>query len=640
MLNVLRSSIKETPYLKWVLIVVGLGMVAYLGNYFVGNRSAGGRSDWVARVNGVPISQWRFREVARNLDDYYRNLFGANYEDIKPQLQISRQAVAALVETELILQDARRLGLRNSAADLAAKIHSYPGLQDQSGRFIGKERYKRVLERNYPGGYTAFERTLGEDLLESQWTALVTQAVVVSDGELREIFRKRTEKTEIDYVVVASADQTIDNDPGEDELRRWYDDHVDTYMRDAGRNIRYVVIDRESLLDTIEVSDDDVRAYYDANQTTYTHPEQRRARHILFRLESGASDEDKQRARQRAEEALERLRNGADFAALAEELSDDAVTAKRGGDLDFFGRDQMVEPFAEAVFSTPVGEYAPITETPYGIHVIEVTDSRPAGVRPLADVADDIRQLLRFRRADDRVTAEAQRLRDEIGSADRLDEVAAREGLSVESAFFNKDEQPPGLSPSAEFADVVASLEPGALSTPVRVGAGMALVVVDEDVPASPAPFEEVRSRVTSALLDERRRAAALEAARAANDGHADFDSVAKALGQEVHHSGELAPGQAPPEAGGSTPELTEILFGDSAAEGDRGVIAVPDGAMVYRISGRTPFDPQRFATEKSGLRREIVQNRRAQHRQAIIEQMKTRQQIEYNASWLDTIEG
>lgn len=640
MLNVLRSSIKETPYLKWVLLLVGVGLIAYLGNYFVGNGSAGGRSDWVARVNGVAIPQWRFREVARNLDQYYRNLFGTNYDQIKPQLQISRQALQALVEKELILQDARRLGLRSSAADLAERIRSYPGLQDADGQFIGKERYKRVLERNYPGGYAAFERTLAEDLLETQWTALVTQAVLVGDNELREVFRKRTEKTEIDYVVVASADQTVDPEPGEDELRRWYEEHVDRFMREAGRNIRYVVVDRESLLDTIEVSDDEVRSYYDANQTTYTHPEQRRARHILFRLDPGASDEDKQAARGRAEEALERLRSGAEFGAVAEELSDDAVTAARGGDLDFFGRDQMVEPFAEAAFSTPVGEYAPITESSYGIHVIEVTDSRPAGVRPLADVEGDIRRLLRFRQVDDRVSAEAQRLRDEIGEADRMEEVAAREELTVESAFFNESEQPPGLGPSPEFRDAVASLEPGVLSAPLRVGPGMALVVVDEDLPAAPAPFEEVRSRVSTEFLEEKLRAAALEAAQAALDRHADFDAVAKALRQEVQSSGELAPGQAPAGTGGSTPELREALFGESADEGDRGVIAVPSGAMVYRISRRAPFDPQRFETEKSDLRRETVQTRRDQHRQAILNQLKTQQQIEYNASWLDTIEG
>jgi peptidyl-prolyl cis-trans isomerase D len=640
MLNVLRSSIKETPYLKWVLLLVGVGLIAYLGNYFVGNGSAGVSSDWVVRVNGVAIPQWRFREVARNLDQYYRNLFGANYEQIKPQLQIPRQALQALIDKELILQDARRLGLRSSAADLAAQIRSYPGLQDATGQFIGKERYKRVLERNYPGGYAAFERTLAEDLLETQWTALVTQAVVVGDGELREVFRKRTEKTEIDYVVVASADQAIDRDPGEDELRRWYEEHVDTFMREAGRNIRYLVVDRESLLDTIEVSDEEIRSYYDANQTTYTHPEQRRARHILFRLDPGASDEDKQSARQRAAEALEQLRAGAEFGALAEDLSEDPVTAERGGDLDFFGRDQMVAEFAQAAFDTPVGEYAPVTETPYGIHVIEVTDSRPAGVRPLVDVEADIRRLLRFRQVDERVSAEAQRLRDEIGSTDRLQEIAEREGLAVESAFFNASTQLPELRPALEFNDAVAALEPGALSAPLRVGAGMALVAVDEVLPASPAPFEEVRSRVSTALLDERMLAAALEAAQAAHDRHADLDAVAKALGQDVQNSGELAPGQAPPETGGSTPELRGILFGDSADEGDRGVIAVPSGALVYHISRRTPFDPQRFETEKSDLRQETVGNRRAQHRQAILDQMKTQQQIEYNASWLDTIEG
>jgi peptidyl-prolyl cis-trans isomerase D len=640
MLNVLRSSIKESFYLKWVLVLVGVGLVAYLGSYFVGDQSAGGRTDWVARVNGAEIPSWRFREVARNMDEYYRNLFGESYEQIKPQLQIRRQAIEVLIEKELIRQDARRLGLRSSAAMLAQQIRNHPSLQDASGQFIGTERYKRVLERNYPGGYSAFERTLAEELLETRWTALVTQPVAVGDDELREIFRQRTEKTEIEYVLVTSADQEIDRDVEDGELRRWYEEHIDEYQRDAGRSIRYVVVDREALLETIEVSDDDVRSYFDANQAAYAHPEQRRVRHILFRLDPAASDEAKQEARGRAEQALGRLREGEEFGALARELSEDPVTAERGGDLDFFGRDQMVEAFAEAAFGTPVGDYAPLTETPYGFHVIEVTDSRPAGVTPLADVEPDIRRLLRFRQVEDRLASEAGRLRDEIGSAERLEEVAAQEGLEVVSAFFSPSEQPPELRPSPEFSDAIASLEIGALSFPLRVAAGSALVVVDEEVPASPAPFEEVENAVATAVLAERSRTAALAAARSANERHDDLTAVAKALGQELQSSGALAPGQALPGIGGPAPELRERLFGVEADEGDRGVVAVPGGAVVYRIAKREPFDAQRFESEKAVLRQETLENRRSQYRQSIISQLKIQQQVEYNVALLDAREG
>jgi len=640
MLNLLRSSVKNSPYLKWILMAVGVGLIAYLGNYFVGNDPAQTRTDWVARVNESDIPGWRVREVARNLDQYYRDLFGANYDQIKPQLQIPRQAGESLIEKELVLQDARRLGLGTSPAELADRIRNHPSLRDASGMFIGKERYKRMLDRNYPGGYVAFERSLSEELLEAQWTALVTQPVMVDDAELEEIFRSRTEKTEIDYVMVPAAEQRLDRDPDDDALRGWYDGHLDDYMREAGQDLRYVVIEREALLERIEVADDEIVAYYEANQTTYRHPEQRRARHILFRLEAGAPDEGKAAAREKAEATLARLQAGEKFAALARELSEDPVSAARGGDLDFFGRDQMVAPFADAAFSTPVGEYAPITDSPFGVHLIEVTDSRPAGVSPLADVQDDIRRLVRFRQIDERLSGEAQRIEEAIGTADRLESVAGQEGLTVESAFCDPSDPIPALRPSLEFAEAVGSLEPGQLSSPLRVGAGLALVVVDEVTEAAPAPFYEVRASVLAAFVAEHRGTAALEAARAASERHPDLAAVARSLGREVQSSGELAPGQAPPEAGGITPELEASLFQESAAEGDGGVAEVPLGAIVYRITRREPFDPQRFAREKAGLGQETLQSRRQQHRQAILNQMKLRHRVEYNAAWLESLEG
>jgi hypothetical protein len=274
------------------------------------------------------------------------------------------------------------------------------------------------------------------------------------------------------------------------------------------------------------------------------------------------------------------------------------------------------------------------------LHVIEVTDSRPAGVAPLADVEPDIRRLLRVRRAEDRIASEMGRLGEEIGSAERLEEVAAREGLQVASAFVSPSEQLPGLRPSPEFRDAVASLEIGVLSSPLRVAAGSAIVVVDEVLPASPAPFEDVKTDVSTAVVAERARTAALTAARDANDRHGDLAAVASALGQEVESSGALAPGQPLPGTGGPSPELRESLFGAGASEGDRGVVAVPSGAVVYRISRREPFDAQRFETEKAVLRKETLENRRNQYRQAIITQLKFQQQVEYNVALLDALEG
>lgn len=79
-------------------------------------------------------------------------------------------------------------------------------------------------------------------------------------------------------------------------------------------------------------------------------------------------------ARALAEEIRQRILAGEDFAALARQYSDDTGSGAQGGDLGWFGREQMVAPFAEAAFSLPISQTSELIKTEFGYHIIQVLE--------------------------------------------------------------------------------------------------------------------------------------------------------------------------------------------------------------------------------------------------------------------------
>ena len=103
--------------------------------------------------------------------------------------------------------------------------------------------------------------------------------------------------------------------------------------------------------------------------------EEIRARHILFRIEE---DGEKDVVRQQAQEVLDRIKAGEDFASLAQEFGSDA-TAEQGGDLGWFGAGVIVAPFEEAIFALEPGQLGEeLVETDFGFHIVRVDDARAA----------------------------------------------------------------------------------------------------------------------------------------------------------------------------------------------------------------------------------------------------------------------
>lgn len=161
----------------------------------------------------------------------------------------------------------------------------------------------------------------------------------------------------------------------------------------------------------VSIGDSVAKKYYDENIDKFKYPKSVRASHILIsaninQLREQIKNEDKnlseeeinKKAQEKLQEKLKKAqelqarlkKNPKEFAKLAKENSDDSVSALKGGDLGFFSKEQMVEPFAVVAFSLAPNTISNVVATDYGYHIIMVTDRKEAGTLSFEQSKKDI----------------------------------------------------------------------------------------------------------------------------------------------------------------------------------------------------------------------------------------------------------
>lgn len=154
-------------------------------------------------------------------------------------------------------------------------------------------------------------------------------------------------------------------------------------------DVRFSLMTKQLILKDVTVNDADLQAFFEEYRYRYEEDEQVRARHILVGTE---------------EEALairEQLIQGADFAQLAAEKSQDPGSGAMGGDLGFFGRGEMVVEFDQVAFSLQQWNISEPVKSGFGYHIIQVTDLKPARKPTFEEAKAEITEDFKDKKADE-----------------------------------------------------------------------------------------------------------------------------------------------------------------------------------------------------------------------------------------------
>ncbi len=164
-------------------------------------------------------------------------------------------------------------------------------------------------------------------------------------------------------------------------------------LQNIGRDLKIAILIDRQIGAVKEVSEEEVEAFYRDNPDRFRTPERVQASHILIASLPEESPEDRAQKRLKLSGLRGEIMKGADFAQLAREHSS-CPSKSQGGDLGYFGRDQMVKPFADAAFKMRVGKISDIVETKFGFHLIKLTDRQKARTIPLEETRNNIISLL------------------------------------------------------------------------------------------------------------------------------------------------------------------------------------------------------------------------------------------------------
>lgn len=154
------------------------------------------------------------------------------------------------------------------------------------------------------------------------------------------------------------------------------------------------VLDAEAFKNT-DPTDEEINDFYLKNKASITAPPQVRASRILVHLDEKMTPEEKKAKKKIIDKAYARVMHGEEFSKVAMEMSEDRSSAPKGGDLDYFQPNENEPGFDQVAFSTKQGAVSPVFETSLGYQFLKVTDIKPGGPVPLADVRPKIAEFLK-----------------------------------------------------------------------------------------------------------------------------------------------------------------------------------------------------------------------------------------------------
>ena len=582
MMQTLRKYMK---HVMWIVAVAFIGTIIFswgMGGFKT--RRSMAETGVIGSING---DQVMYQQFAQLVEDEVRRVREQEKTDDLSEYRrgaIRDQAWQQLVRERLLAIEVQKEGIVATPEEIVFYMRNSPpdfvrsAEQFQTNGVFDPKKYQDALsdQRNFQA-WIPVENYFRSIIPLQKLQQNVIAAVRVSDAEVFDAWRMENEKVNVKYVFFDPARTPVDNPM---------------------------------------ISDEAVKKYYRSNEKEYQEPELRKIRYVSFEIKPTAEDSAQTRAD--CMDIIRQLREGADFAELAKEYSEDKANAEKGGDLGFVAKGSMVKPFEDAAFGARIGEIVGPVQTPFGLHILQVSARRKEKGETTVQTRHILLTFKTSQESIESINNRAEFFAEEVQKTKgrEFEAIARQENLAVkETAMFRKGGFIPGIGLAARVNHLAFSEKKGWVSQPVGADPNLIVFQIMEIQKERIKPLADVKAAIEDVLRGEKQKASALAAARAFREKVTDagsFEALAAGDSLMVQETGFFS-------ALGYIPAIgKDIKFSAAAFRLKPGEISQAiegaRGAYVIQQVQRQEADPRNFETEKASFGRTLLQRRQNQY--------------------------
>ncbi|HET9525630.1 MAG TPA: SurA N-terminal domain-containing protein [Pyrinomonadaceae bacterium] len=604
------------------IVILGFAilMAVSLIVFYAPGRSAGSidpsrNTEVVAKVGSNSIS---VADLARVRQNYAQ--FGAQM-----MAQFGNRAVLeGLINKFVILEEAERLGLSASDAEVAEKIRE--DYKDATGKF-DIEKYKKSILDRY-GDIEKFENDTRAAISQEKLRAFLSASVNVSDEQIEEEYRRRNTSFDVSYISLTADKLAAKIQPSDEEMRSYFESHKTEYrFLEPQKKVRYIFINTEKAGSKLQISDEDLKAEYDGLAPQYKEAGIK-IQQILLKVARKDLDPEVEK---KGRELIAKLR-GSDgkatdeaFAEAARGHSEDPATARNNGYLlkPFKKNPNKAHGLYDRVADMPPGEVSDIPiryENNY--YILRRGDSVP---KTFAEAKPELLVSLRNRRgygvAFQLAQKVANRLKEVKDPQKVAQEYAAEANMSPaemvrETGYIKPGDDVPNVGVNQQFEGAIEALNnPNDVgeATGIKDGFGVPMLV-DKKEPRIPE-FDEVKTKVAEAIKQQRAKEQLEQKAKdlaAALTGPGDLKAAGERegfdSGLEEGYRRESTLGKA-----GSSEVLDDAIYNLKEGEVTRTPIRVDDKWVILGLVKRDNANMATFGAERDRIKDTMLRDRQAQ---------------------------